>query len=494
MICITIRHNAGTDPIMTIHGISPDILAALEQVLGQGGVVANAAEMTKYLVDWSGDHHGGALAVVKPASVAEVQAAVRLCGTLGLAMIPQGGNTGLVAGAIDIGTAHGAVIISLERLNRIRLVDADNFMLEADAGCILQRIKDAAEDQDCLFPLALGAQGSCQIGGNAASNAGGVNVLRYGMARDLIVGLEVVLPDGELWSGFSGLRKDNRGYDLKQLFIGAEGTLGIITGVEMKLFPKPGKVETAYLGLPSFNAAISLFKHARRECSDLISAFEIIGSECMELVHLVDPKAVAPVEAPVHVLIELSSSAAIDLRTLLVDFLAVTMENELISDAILAESGAQARAFWAIREGLVEGQAKRGYHVRTDLSVRISDIPALIAQARDFVALEHPGWISQAYGHAGDGNIHFNVLPPLDLAEPDVRARGAVITARLYDIVNALGGSISAEHGIGRTRQRVYWAGMSPVHRRLVGALKDALDPNRLMNPGCLFPATETLS
>jgi FAD/FMN-containing dehydrogenase len=314
------------------------------------------------------------------------------------------------------------------------------------------------------------------------------------MARDLVVGLEVVLPDGELWNGFSGLRKDNRGYDLKQLFIGAEGTLGIITGVEVKLFPKPGRVETAYLGLPSFEAAITLFRQARRGCSDLISAFEIIGAECMELARLVDPSIVAPVTAPVHVLIELSSSAAIDLRSLLVNFLAGTMEEELVTDVVLAESGAQTKTFWAIREGLVEGQAKRGYHVRTDLSVRISDIPTLIALARDFIALEHPGWISQAYGHAGDGNIHFNVLPPPDLAESDARSRGTAITAGLYEITNALGGSISAEHGIGRTRQSVYWAGMSAVHRRLVSTLKDALDPDRRMNPGCLFPATETFS
>lgn len=479
---------------MTIHGISPEVLAALEGVLGRNGVAADTDGMAKYLGDWSGDHHGGALAVLKPASVADVQATARLCGTLGLAMIPQGGNTGLVAGAIDIGKSRGAVVISLERLNKIRLVDADNFTLQADAGCILQHIKDAAENQDCLFPLALGAQGSCQIGGNAASNAGGVNVLRYGMARDLVVGLEVVLPDGELWSGFSGLRKDNRGYDLKQLFIGSEGTLGIITGVEVKLFPKPGRVETAYLGLPSFEAAIALFRHARRECSDLMSAFEIIGSECMELARLANPKITAPVTAPVHMLIELSSSDAIELRALLIDFLAGAMEKQLVTDAILAESSMQARAFWDIREGLVEGQAKRGYHVRTDLSVRISDIPALIARARHLVSTEHPGWISQAYGHAGDGNIHFNVLPPLGLGETEARTRGSAITTKLYEIVNALGGSISAEHGIGRTRQRVYWDGMSSVQRRLVGTLKNALDPNGLMNPGCLFPPAETVS
>jgi len=476
---------------MTIHGPSPEILGALQGAVGKDGVAIDAADMAKYLGDWSGDHHGGALAVLKPASVAEVQAVVRLCGALGLGIIPQGGNTGLVAGAIDI-EGRGAVVVSMERLNAIRFVDADNFILLADAGCILQTVKDVAEDHDCLFPLALGAQGSCQIGGNAASNAGGINVVRYGMARDLILGLEVVLPDGELWNGLSGLRKDNRGYDLKQLFIGSEGTLGIITGVELKLFPKPARVETAYVGLASFGAAIDLFRQARRATADLISAFEIIGSECIDLARLIHADIASPVEAPVHVLVELSASAAVDLRALLVDFLAGAMESGLVTEAVLAESSVQARAFWAIREGLVEGQAKRGYHVRTDLAVRVSDIPALIDRARSFVAVEHPGWLAQAYGHAGDGNIHFNVLPPAGLAERDARARGAEITAGLYAIAGALGGSISAEHGIGRTRHRAFWAGLAPSHRRLVTALKQALDPQGLMNPGCLLPSTET--
>ena len=477
---------------MTVHRLSPEILSAMEGAVGLSGIAVDPVDMAKYLGDWSGDHHGGALAVLKPASVAEVQAVVRLCGALGLGVIPQGGNTGLVAGAIDI-EARGAVVVSLERLNRIRLVDTDNFILQADAGCVLQAIKDAADEHDCLFPLALGAQGSCQIGGNAASNAGGVNVVRYGMARDLILGLEVVLPDGELWRGFSGLRKDNRGYDLKQIFIGSEGTLGIITGVEMKLFPRPGRVETAYLGLSSFEAAVALFRQARRAAADMISAFEIIGSECIELARLVDANLVSPVEVPVHVLIELSASAAIDLRALLVEFLAAAMESGLVAQAVLAESSTQARTFWAIREGLVEGQAKRGYHVRTDLAVRISDIPALVDRARRFVTLEHPGWLPQAYGHAGDGNIHFNVLPPAGLSEDEARARGAAITAGLYRIADSLGGSISAEHGIGRTRHRVFWAGLAPAHRRLVTALKEALDPQGLMNPGCLLPSTETV-
>ncbi|MBZ9858620.1 FAD-binding oxidoreductase [Mesorhizobium sp. CA12] len=476
---------------MTVHRLSPEILSAMEGAVGRNGIAVEPAGMAKYLGDWAGDYQGDALAVLRPGSVAEVQALMRLCNELGLGVVPQGGNTGLVSGAID-SKGGGLVVLSLERLNAIRQIDADNFTLRADAGCVLQTIKDACEARDCLFPLALGAQGSCQIGGNAATNAGGVNVLRYGMARDLILGLEVVLADGELWNGFSGLRKNNSGYDLKQLFIGSEGTLGIITGVEVKLFPKPAKTETAYLGLASFEAAVTLFNRARRDCSDLISAFEIIGAECIELARLVDPTTRAPVPARVQVLIELSSSAAIDLNGLLAGFLGDAVESGLVTDAVLAASTAQARRFWAIREGLVEGQAKRGYHVRTDLSVKISDIPALIEQARRFVANDHPGWIPLAYGHAGDGNVHFNVLPPADLAEAETRARGAEVVAGLYEIAAGLGGSISAEHGIGRSRRKEFWAGLSPTHRRMVAALKNALDPKGVMNPGCLLPATET--
>jgi len=475
---------------MTVHSLSPEILSAIEGAVGQNGIAVESAGMAKYLGDWAGDYRGDALAVLRPGSVGEVQAVMRLCGEFGLGVVPQGGNTGLVSGAID-SKDGGLVVVSLERLNAIRHIDAMNFTLQADAGCVLQTIKDACEARDCLFPLALGAQGSCQIGGNAASNAGGVNVLRYGMARDLILGLEVVLADGELWNGFCGLRKNNSGYDLRQLFIGSEGTLGIITGVEVKLFPRPAQTETAYLGLTSFEAAIRLFNRARRDCSDLISAFEIIGSECIELGRLIDPGMTAPVPAPVQVLIELSSGPGIDLNGLLAGFLADAMESGLVTDAVLATSTAQARSFWAIREGLVEGQAKRGYHVRTDLSVKISDIPALIERARRFVADDHPGWIPLAYGHAGDGNIHFNVLPPLHLATAESRIRGSEITAGLYGIAVGLGGSISAEHGIGRSRRQEFWAGLSPTHRRLVASLKTALDPKGLMNPGCLLPPAE---
>ncbi|MGO4835811.1 FAD-binding oxidoreductase, partial [Rhizobiaceae sp. 2RAB30] len=302
-----------------------DVAAIFSEVLGPGAVIAEETGMAGYLTDWSGDHRGIAAAVLRPGSVEQVSSVVQLCHQHGLAIIPLGGNTGLVAGGIDRQGGR-AVVVSLERMNRIRAVDPVDFILRADAGCTLQAIKDASEAADCLFPLALGAQGSCRIGGNAATNAGGVNVLRYGMARDLILGLEVVLPDGEVWNGFSGLRKDNRGYDLKQIFIGSEGTLGIVTGVEVKLFPRPTTVETAYLGVASFADAMRLFARARRACSDLMTAFEVIGAECIDLARLIHPDLHVPVAAPVHILMEVSSSGPIDIRSMVETFLAGAVE------------------------------------------------------------------------------------------------------------------------------------------------------------------------
>lgn len=464
-------------------------LAAFRAALGSAGVLAEADQMTGYLRDWGGDYQGRTLCVLRPASVTEVQSVVQLCRAHRLAIIPQGGNTGLVNGGFS-NDDRGSVIVSLARLNRIRRLDAHDFTLEADAGCILQRLKDAAEEADCLFPLALGAQGSCQIGGNAATNAGGINVLRYGMARDLILGLEVVLADGEVWNGITGLRKDNRGYDLKQLFIGAEGTLGIVTGVELKLFPRPSRSEVAYLGCASFEDAMALMAMARAVCSDLVTGFEVIGHECLTLARFADPNIVFPVaEAiPVHVVLECASSDAIDLRAMIEALIGAAIEKGLVVDAVLAESISQARSFWAVREGLVEGQGKSGFHVRTDLSVRLHKVPTLIANARAFVATHYPGWLGQAYGHAGDGNIHFNVMPPAGMAEADARAEGRKILAALYDIVAALDGSLSAEHGIGRSRRDVLWTTLSPAHRRLLTAVKAAFDPDNIMNPGCLIP------
>jgi len=467
-----------------------DVSAAMRGALGDAATVTDAPGMARYLSDWTGDHRGQALAVLRPASAKEVQDAVRLCRSLAIAIVPQGGNTGLVAAGINKASDR-LVVLSLERMNRVLELDRENFSVRVEAGCTLQQVKDACEAADRLFPLALGAQGSCQIGGNVATNAGGINVLRYGMMRDLVLGLEAVLPDGELWNGYSGLRKDNRGYDLKQLFIGSEGTLGIVTGVELKLFPRPEKVETAYLGVASFADAMRLFAQARLSCADMLTAFEVIGAECIPLARTIDPALAVPVAAPVHVLAEVSCSGAVDLRSLFEAFLAGAMESGLVTEAVLAESGAQSKNFWAIREGLVEGQARRGFHVRTDLSVPLSGVADLITSARALIASRFPGWTALAYGHAGDGNIHFNVLPPEQVAEADARATGAEIESALFGLVASASGSISAEHGIGRSRSGVFWAGLSPVHRRLLSAVKDAFDPDGIMNPGCLFPEKE---
>lgn len=464
-------------------------LALFGKTIGADRVVVTGSNMDGNMRDWSGDARGQALAVLRPATTREVQECVRICARTGLTIVPQGGNTGLVSGALSQ-DRQNTVVINLSRLNRIRALDVGNFALEADAGCTLQTIKDVAEAADLMFPLALGAQGSCQIGGNVATNAGGINVLRYGMARDLVLGIEAVMPDGSLWNGMTGLRKDNRGYDLKQLLIGSEGTLGIITGVGLKLFPRPVSIETAYIGVASFEDAMALFANARRICSEAITAFEVIGSECLPMARLIDAAFVSPVSevVPVHIILELSSGKAIDARLLLETILSEALESGLVLDGVLAQSQAQARAFWAIRENLVEGQARRGYHVRTDVSVRLGDVPRFIAETRAYVLAHWPGWISQAYGHAGDGNVHFNVLPPQAVVEEEARRHGKDVLTGIYEIVQDFGGSISAEHGIGRNRRDVFWAGLEPVHRKMLSAIKSAIDPQGMMNPGCLIP------
>ena len=467
--------------------------ADLARSLDEAGVLSGRADMAGHLTDWSGDWSGDALAVLRPKSVGEVQACVDICRRHGIAIVPQGGNSGLVGGAFPPASGQAMVIVSLARLDRIRRADAANATLDLDAGCTLQTARDAADAIGLQFPLALGAQGSCQVGGNAATNAGGVNVLRFGMARDLILGLEAVLSDGSLWSSMRGLRKDNRGYDLKQLFIGSEGTLGIITGLSLKLHPRPATIETAYLGIASIEDAMAISALARDELSDLVTAFEIIGAECLPLARLIDERMIPPVSPafPVHVLIELSCGKRLDGKALLEGFLADLIAQGLVGDAAIAQSQAQARSFWAIREGLVEGQARRGYHVRTDVSVRLGDVPAFVAAARAFAARDWPDWMPQVYGHAGDGNIHFNVLPPPGMSRGEAGEHGRRITDGLFAIVEAFGGSISAEHGIGRARLDAFWNRLGTVERRMMRAVKSALDPDNLMNPGCLIPACE---
>nr|WP_244492237.1 FAD-binding oxidoreductase [Aureimonas sp. AU12] len=458
----------------------------MTQALGADAVLTEPDDIARYCRDWHGDVTTGAVAVLRPNSTGAVSEAVRLCARLGLAIVPQGGNTGLVLGGIP-DDAGRQVVLSLERMTAIRRIDADDFSAVVDAGCVLEVIKQAVEAEDRFFPLSLGAQGSCRIGGNVSTNAGGINVLRYGMTRELILGLEVVLPDGTIWDGLSTLRKDNRGIDLKQIFIGAEGTLGIVTGVALKLLVKPTQVETALLALAGVEEAMALYRRARRDCCDLMSAFELLGPEAIGLAQIAHPDLPNPMEGshPAYVLMEMAGTGLIDIRALLDRFLEGALEEGLVLDGVVAASRAQAAQLWRIREGMNDGQAMLGPHLRTDVSVPLSRVAAFVGAARDAVARELPDCRSVAYGHVGDGNIHFNVLPPQGADAATAAARIKAAKALVNGVLDGFDGSISAEHGIGRLKREDFEARLKPVQEGLLRALKSAIDPDGRMNPGC---------
>ncbi|WP_062208961.1 FAD-binding oxidoreductase [Aureimonas sp. AU12] len=462
------------------------LTSQMTQALGADAVLTEPDDIARYCRDWHGDVTTGAVAVLRPNSTGAVSEAVRLCARLGLAIVPQGGNTGLVLGGIP-DDAGRQVVLSLERMTAIRRIDADDFSAVVDAGCVLEVIKQAVEAEDRFFPLSLGAQGSCRIGGNVSTNAGGINVLRYGMTRELILGLEVVLPDGTIWDGLSTLRKDNRGIDLKQIFIGAEGTLGIVTGVALKLLVKPTQVETALLALAGVEEAMALYRRARRDCCDLMSAFELLGPEAIGLAQIAHPDLPNPMEGshPAYVLMEMAGTGLIDIRALLDRFLEGALEEGLVLDGVVAASRAQAAQLWRIREGMNDGQAMLGPHLRTDVSVPLSRVAAFVGAARDAVARELPDCRSVAYGHVGDGNIHFNVLPPQGADAATAAARIKAAKALVNGVLDGFDGSISAEHGIGRLKREDFEARLKPVQEGLLRALKSAIDPDGRMNPGC---------
>jgi FAD/FMN-containing dehydrogenase len=411
---------------------------------------------------------------------------VRACARLGIGIVPQGGNTGLVGGALPR-DADTQVCLSLGRLDRVRAIEADDYSAVVEAGCILQAVKDAVAAHDLYLPLSIGAQGSSQIGGVISTNAGGINVLRYGMMRDQVLGLEVVLADGSLWDGLSTLRKNNTGPDLKQLFIGAEGTFGIVTAAALRLVPKPTATAAALIGLTDLAGAMLAFHRARRECSELLSAFEFLMPPAMAFARAAQADApVLATEAGAYALVELAAPGPVDLRALLEGFLAGALEDGIVTDGIVASSEAQARRIWALRESVNEGQARRGAFLRSDVSVRLSLLPEFVAVTCAEIEAGVPGAQAVAYGHFGDGNVHLNVLPPLD-APP---AETAEILRRAKDILNAAvdrrGGSISAEHGIGRIKRADFDARLRGPARELLAALKAALDPEGRMNPGAL--------
>ncbi|HTH17373.1 MAG TPA: FAD-binding oxidoreductase [Magnetospirillum sp.] len=455
-------------------------------LVGAGNVLTGA-DMAPYLVEERGLYHGSALAVVRPGSTTEVAAVVKACAEAGIAVVPQGGNTGLCGGGVPEGRA---VVVSTERLTRIRAIDPINLTLTAEAGCVLTNLQAAAEEQDCLFPLSLGAEGSCRIGGNVSTNAGGVNVLRYGNARELVLGLEMVLPDGRIWDGLRALRKNNTGYDLKHLFIGAEGTLGIVTACVLKLFPRPREIETAMVALPDPAAALSILAAARTASGDAVTACELIPRIGVELCLAHVPGARDPFGQayPWLLLLELSSSRPGGLRQALEGVLEVALEGGHALDAVLAESGEQRKAFWRIREGIPEGQKKEGGSIKHDVAVPTSRVPEMLERCTAAVEAAMPGVRVCAFGHLGDGNIHFNLTQPIGADKQAFLDRWAEMNKLVHDIVADMGGSVSAEHGIGQLKIEEMARYKSEVELDLMRRVKAALDPQGIMNPGKVLP------
>lgn len=461
----------------------------LKAIVGAANVITDAAAMETYMNEERGLFHGRARAVVRPGSTAETAAVVRACAAAGMKVVPQGGNTGLVGGAV---ADDRAVIVAMARMNRIRALNPDDFTMTVEAGCVLEDIRTAADAAGCLFALSLGAQGSCQIGGNLATNVGGINTLRYGTARDNVLGLEVVLPDGRVWNGLRALTKDNTGYSLRNLFVGSEGTIGIVTAAVLKLYPKPVATETAFCALPDLDAALPLLDRARRMSGDTISAFELICRDGVRLSSTYLSGVSDPLDAPHpwYALIEFAStSAVVPLREIFEKFLESAFEDGVIVDAVVAESLDQRRNLWRIREELPEAQKYEGGSIKHDVSVPVRSIPEFIRRATPAVQAVVPGARPVPFGHMGDGNIHFNVSQPagagVDAGE--YLSHWHAMNAVVHDIVTELGGSFSAEHGVGRLKVGDLERYRSAEEVDLLKRIKTAIDPENLMNPGVFF-------
>jgi FAD/FMN-containing dehydrogenase len=460
-------------------------LAACRGVVGTGQVLVGDA-MAPWLTDWRGRFTGNARAVLRPADSAEVARLVRLCAQYRVPLVPQGGNTGLVLGSVP-DSSGAAVVLSLARLNRIVGIDSANRTMQVEAGCILQHIQQAAAEHNLLYPLSLAAEGSCTISGNLSTNAGGTAVLRYGNARDLCLGLEVVTAQGDVWDGLRGLRKDNTGYDLRDLFIGAEGTLGIITGAVLKLFAQPRATVTALVALGSPADALALLTMMQDACGASLTGFELMSAYCLELVGQHFPRLQQPFADthPQYVLLELSSSESAGHATgLLERSIGLALEQGVARDAAIAGSVAQSQALWQLREHIPLAQAAAGKNIKHDISLPISRIPAFIEQTHAQLLAAYPGCQLVCFGHLGDGNLHFNVAPPAGEAHDSFLLHQAAVNRIVHDSVADFDGSISAEHGIGALKKDELIRYKSPVELNMMRAIKGALDPLGIMNPG----------
>ena len=458
------------------------LIDELKNIVGPGCWLSDTNELQPYLTEWRDTWHGVPLIMVSPDSTEKVAAVVRACAKAGTAIVPQGGNTGLCGGAIPDGSGR-QVLLSLAKLNRIRSLNAQDYSLVAEAGCTLATVQEAAEKAERFFPLSLAAEGSCQIGGNLSTNAGGINVLRYGTARQQALGLEVVLADGTIWNGLRSLRKDTAGYDLKQLFIGAEGTLGIITAACLRIYPAVNNAETALLAIASPDAAVEVLATLRDGMSDQLQAFELIPARAIQFVlqHIPETRNPMTAETPWLILVEVSGVT--DKAAFESQFMAL-YEKGLITDAVVAKNRSEATALWRIRHSISEAQKREGASLKHDVSVPVGEVGRFIVAAEAAVDKFDAEIRPVPFDHVGDGNIHFNLSQPKNGNAEAFLAQRETLASLVYDVVASFGGSISAEHGVGQAKRAdlLHYRGETEIG--LMRALKDALDPANILNPG----------
>jgi len=458
------------------------LIDELKEIVGDKGWSLDDDVLAPHLNEWRGDLCGKALIMISPKTTAEVAAVIKSCAAANVAVVAQGGNTSLCGASIP-DTSGEQVLLSLSRLNRVRSVNADDFSMVVEAGCILADVQNAAQQVDRLYPLSLGAEGTCQIGGNLSTNAGGINVIRYGTARQQVLGLEVVLADGAIWDGLRSLRKDTAGYDMKQLFIGSEGTLGIITAATLKLYPQPGETTTVFAALHNATQAVSLLGLLRKKLADGIQAFELISERCVRLVEKHVPNIKRPFDDdyPWFVLCEVIDAGQ---ESMVEDAFAAAMQDGLVSDAVIAKSSAEAEKFWRLRHSIAESEKKEGAHLHHDISVPIARMDEFLTRGEQVVQEVYPAARLVTFGHVGDGNLHYNVAQPADEDGETFLAESAPITKAIYDLVAEMGGSFSAEHGVGIVKKPDLYRYRSATELGLMRAMKSTLDPNNILNPG----------
>ena len=461
------------------------LLVTLKSIVGEANVLTADADVASYVTDWRERYRGRARAVVRPGSTDEVAAVVRCCAGHRVPVVPQGGNTGLCGGATPHATGD-EVVLTLTRMNRVRAIDADDATMTVEAGMPLASVQQAAAAAGMVFPLSLASEGSCVIGGNLSTNAGGTAVLRYGNARDLVLGLEVVLADGEIWNGLRGLRKDNTGYDLKQVFLGSEGTLGIITAAVLKLFPSPRTSATAWVALSDVSAAIALLRAMRQAIGDRLTGFELVSRDCIALARAQFPALPDPLPGhPWYALVQADDAASHSpLSTEIETALAEAIEAKIALDAVIAGSEAQAAGLWALREHIPDAQKREGPNIKHDIGVPIARIPAFLARAEQALDAAFPGVRYVVFGHLGDGNLHYNLSAPPSIDAAVFIEHTGRATAIVYDLVAEFGGSFSAEHGIGQMKRDAMARYKAPIELELMRRIKRALDPHATLNPG----------